>query len=71
MLIKLTKSLWIDPSAIVTVTQKYDFTTPGQTPAIKKQCSVLASCGNKQLEYLVDELADTVSNQINIAVGHV
>ena len=70
MLIKLTKSLWVDPSAVVTVTQKYDFFTPGQTPAIKKQCSVLAFCGNEQLEYLVDEFADTVSNQISIALGH-
>jgi hypothetical protein len=71
MLIKLKEAVWVDPSAVVTVVQKYDFTTPGQTPEIKKQCQVFVVSGPKLLDYLIDELAETVSTQVNVALGHV
>jgi len=71
MLIKLKESVWVDLAEVVTVVQKYDFTVPGQTPEIKKQCQVFVVSGPKLVDYLVDEFAETVSTQVNTALGHI
>ena len=69
MLIRLKEALWVDPAQVVTVIQKYDFTVPGAPPVIKKQCQVFVASGPKLVDYLVDEMAETVSRQVNVALG--